>query len=217
MSTTEIIMAVLHLRKTDYDGIIKLAKRILLEGLYIDLTLYATPIVNKTEYEAQLQLAADAVALAEKGGDKAQRKKQIAGLYIMLRRLVNYVNGLYEGDEVKLLKSGFDVNAIPAPHTVFDKPVIKKILKGNVDHTIKINIEPLEGDTKKKKASKTFIVRIYKDPTTAEFTTVPAGSDSRNIIIKDVPYMVTIYYSIIVENAAGPSMESDRIKFTLTD
>jgi hypothetical protein len=217
MSPIEIIMAVLHMRKTDYDGIVNLAKRILLEGLYIDLTLYATPIVAKTEFEAQLQLTSDAVALAEKGGDKAQRTKQIKALYKMLRKLVNYVNGLYEGDEVSLKKSGFDINMVPSKHGFIDQLVIKRIVKGNLPHTVKISIEPMTGDEKNKTGSKNFIVRIYADMTTEECLTIAAGSDSRNIIIENIPFLVAKYYSISVKNSAGENMSSARIKFILTD
>jgi hypothetical protein len=217
MSPIEIIVAVLHLVKTDFSGITNLGKRILNQGIYVETTLYATPKIPKDEYEEQLNKAINAVALAENGGSIADRNKQIGLFYKMLRKLLNYVNGLYEDMQVELEKSGFETNAVPTPHTVFNQLVIKKIVQGNEDHTIKITIEPLEGDARKKKARKNFIVRIYKDMTTEEFVTVSAGTNSRKIILRDVPYMESLYYTIIVENAAGPSPESARRKFTLTD
>jgi molybdenum-dependent DNA-binding transcriptional regulator ModE len=217
MSPIEIIVAVLHLIKTDFAGITNLGNRILTKGIYVETGLFTTPKVPKDEFETQLNAAILAVAQAENGGSLAERSKQIGLFYKMLRKLLNYVNGLYEDMQVELEKSGFETNAIPTPHTVFNQPVIKKIVKGNEDHTIKISIEPLEGDAKKKKARKNYIVRTYVDMTTEEFVTISAGTNSRKIILHDVPYMESLYYTIIVENAAGPSPESARRKFTLTD
>jgi hypothetical protein len=217
MSPFEIIVAVLYLRKTDFAGITKLGTRILNKGIYVETTLYATPVVSKTEFEKQLQAAIDAVALADKGGSKADRKKQIDLFFKMLRKLVNYVNGLYEDMPVELEKSGFDTNAIPTPHALPDQPIIKKIIKGNEPGTIIIKLAPFTGLDKNKRERRTFIVLVFADAVTQEFDTVFTGTNSRKIVVENVPLMTTLYYTVIIRNAAGPSELASKIKYTLTD
>lgn len=217
MSPLTIIMAVLHLRKSDFAGIIKLGNRLVLEGLYVETTLYATPSVSKTDFEAQLKAVIEAVALADKGGDKAERTKQVNLIFKMFRKLLNYVNGLYEDEEVNLKKSGFDVNAVPSPHGVPDQLVIKKIVDHNLPGTIKIKLEPFTGSAANKKERKNYIVQVFAAEDATEYKSVVAGTNSRNIIVEDVPVMTSRWYSIIAVNAAGPSEPSSKVKFTLTD
>lgn len=217
MSPIEIIVAVLHLIKTDFAGITNLGNRILTKGIYVETTLYTTPKIPKAEFEAQLNATILAVAQAEKGGSLADRNKQIGLFYKMLRTLLNYVNGLYEDMKVELEKSGFETNAVPSPHTVPDKLVIKKIVKHNLPGTIKIMLEPFTGSETSKKERKNYIVLIFASEDATEYKSVVAGTNSRKLIVEDVPNMTTRWYSVIAVNAAGPSILASKVKFTLTD
>lgn len=217
MTTTELIKAVLHVSKKDFHQINDLATKIVTLGIFVETTLYATPTVTLVDFQHQLSLAIDAVALGDKGIDLPNRDKQSGLLFKMLKKLINYVNGLYEGDEVNLLKSGFDVNRTPAAHPVADQLVIKRIQKHNEANSVKIMLEAFTGLKLYKKEKRNYKVYVFATAETDVFKIGFSGPDSRKIIVKNVPVMISQWYAITVTNSAGESLMSARVKFTLTD
>jgi len=217
MKKQQIIKAVAHLKRTQYALINELGDRIILKGIYFNVLIYGTPTVSLADFTAQLKSAVDAVALGEKGIDLANRDLQSELLFKMIKKLLNYVNGLYEGDEVNLLKSGFDVNFPSAPHGVAPEPVIKSIVKGTDPHTIKVNLAKFTGPSNVKVEKRTYFVRIYSDESTESFKPGCSSTNSRKLILTNVPFLNALFYTVIIQNTAGFSVESARRKFTLTD
>ncbi len=217
MSTTDSIRAVLHLDNRDYEAINKLAYIILTKGIYFNIALFITPSIAELDFRNQYNASCNAVAAADNGGSKSARKVESRKMHKMLKKLMNYTNDLYEDDAVSLLKSGFELNLQPSPHPRPNQLIIKKIVAGADMGTVKIYLQPLSGLEIHLKEKRTYIVYVFADSETLEFRIGHTGTDSREIIIENVPLMTRQYYAITATNAAGESMLSNRVKFTLTD
>ncbi len=217
MTTIDLIKAVLHLKKTEYVKINQLTNVIITKGVYFNVLAYATPTVTAVAFKAQYKLSLDATDLVDKGGSIDDRNLQSGKLYKMIKKLLNYVNNEYEDDSENLMLSGFDLNRAPEKHPVNKAPVIKKIVAWNGLHTVKVYIEPLEGLEIHLQESKTYKVYVFATIDTQVFTIGYVGPDSRAMIVSNVPFGTAQFYAVTVTNAAGESMMSPRMKFTLTD
>ncbi len=216
MSTLNFIFAVLHVAIGDFTEINKLAQKVISNGIYANVTLFATPPITLLVFQAELTAAVNALNATTTGGDKTLRNTTSAQLLFSLHRLGYYANGLYLNDSVKLLASGLDLNRLNEVHPRPNKLVISRIVAGADMGTIKIYLTALTGEEANLKETRTYQVYLWADMETQVFSIVHTGTDSRELIVKNVPQMAIRFYSVTATNAAGESPQSGRTRFVLT-
>jgi len=216
MSTLNFIYAVLHVAVGDFTEINKLAKNVITNGIYANVSLYATPPIALLAFQAQLTAAVDALNATTLGSDKTLRNSTSADLLFSLHRLGFYANALYLNDATKLLASGLPLNRMPEVHPRPNMLVISRIVAGADMGTIKIYLTALTGEDIQLKETRTYQVYLWADMETQEFSIVHTGTNSHELIVKNVPLMAIRFYSVTATNAAGESPQSGRVRFVLT-
>jgi hypothetical protein len=217
--SSKVCIAVMGVSKTDHDGINNAAER-QLQGAYALPLMFPDMQVPEAEFKATWQASVEATAAAKDGGKSAitVRNKRSAELYgMMVDKNIPYFNTLYKGDREKLLKSGANVSDEFVPHTLLQQLIITSIKKGPGEKTVKVNIKFGSDEARSKTGTLIFTVYVFE---TAESTTPRIGcrsTNSRKLFVTNVPLMITQYYSVTVQNAAGENILASKVRFTLTE
>jgi hypothetical protein len=217
--SSKVCIAVLGVSKTDYDGINNAADREI-QGAYVEVVLFPNMPLTEVIFKAAWQASVEATAAAKDGGKTAItiRNKRSAELYsMMVDKNIPYFNTLYKGDREKLLKSGSNVSDEFVPHSLLQKLIITSIKKGPGDKTVKINIKFGSDEARSKKGTLIFTVYVFDS---ADSTTGRVGcrsTNSRKLLVSNVPLMTAQYYAVTVQNAAGENELCGKVRFALTE
>jgi hypothetical protein len=214
----KIVLAVMHCTKKQFFKVIELAFSVI-EKMYSHATEYPNP----PEPEAILQKAADdaaaAQALVKDGGklERANRDVAIGALFDLLEtKFLPYVNGLYRNKEQMLLLSGFEVSRDPVAVGVPPTPVINRIEKGTEPGSVKIILEKSTGPLNERKVSLMYFVYQTDDPLDeTKLKLVLMTSNSRKLIITDVPRGVDMYYCVSAYHGKNGTELCGKIKYML--
>ena len=213
-----ILIAVMHCT-------IKQPKKIIATGirvrdqLFANILLFATPPVTLLVFKGQLDKAVAAQAVVEDGKgsvtDTAIRDAETLALFLMLNPLLlYYVNGLYKGNKVNLLASGFEVSNEPNPKPAPSIPVVRKVVMTDLDlHTAKVYLAPfpvVEGG----RGLANYILQIAVGPPLEEnFKTVLTTTNSRKLFMKNLTRGVEIHIRLCASNSRGTSAWSTIVDF----
>ena len=144
---TRIFMAVMHCAKKAYDKIVKLGVSVG-DLMYANVADYAHPPRSKDDFLKIVNDAAEAQALTKGKGkyETSDRNDKLGILFNVLKKeYLPYVNGLYMGDKTKLLLSGMDVNDEPMAHSIPEKRSIRRVIKGPVPLSAKVELDRNKG------------------------------------------------------------------------
>jgi hypothetical protein len=205
--STKIAIAVLHCALGQWKKIIQRANKVK-DNLYVNVLLYATPKVAEADFTSQLGKASTAEAAALKGGveETARYYKETTLLFEYLGELVIYVNGLYRGNKVNLLASGFDVVDEMVPLDLPEPPVVNRMVTGPVPHSVKFYIQNLPGTVGKAKPHLTYIVAMTTDPSKDEnFIPELITSSKYKLLITGLTRGKEVFFRLAVKNTRGQS------------
>ncbi len=213
-----LYIAVMHCEKTEFKAVYFLAQKLLSKGVYFNTTTFTDNPVLKATFEAATEKLGGLISAAK--GNTAKRKERDEQSVVVFNYMFEelpYVNKVADHNITIINLSGFDSNVLPTAHPLAPKVVIKDIVKGTQPHTAKVKIGKLGGEEIYKKEKRTYLVYVFADITTEMFDIGCAVTNSRKMIVENVPYMVTKYYAVVILNAAGKNEMSAKMKFTLTD
>ena len=208
---------VLHCDGTDPSAVAILAARLVI-GLYFYVLIFLDPPIAKADFE--LALAKLNLLISEAQGNhrkKLECAAQCAIVFAMIKQLLGFAKPICGNDIELINKSGFDSSLVASPHPLADKASVRKIIKGADPHTIKVMLAKFTGLTRYKKETRTYTVYVYDSMETEVFKIGCSETNSRKLIVSDVPFLTPKYYAVGILNAAGKNEKSDRVKFTLTD
>ena len=218
MSPSTLYEAVMHCIKTNCQAVYFLGKKLITQGIYHNTTTFPNPEVEEEDFEPELTKLGNLITEAEGNSNKIlERDAQSAVVHALMAKNLPYVNKIADHNITIINLSGYDSNVIPSSHPVAEKAVIKNIIKGTQPHTVKIMIEKIGGEEIHKKERRTYIVYVFADMTTEVSEIGCTVTDSRKMIVENVPYLTAKYYAVVIMNAAGKNEMSARRKFTLTD
>jgi hypothetical protein len=209
--------AILDLLATDCDGNLKQGN-VFLTKLYQETVLYPTPTVTLTIFKGYVQDSADAITAAEKGGDVeiATRTQTTLTLHnAMSDKLIPYINSMWKGNRVNLEKSGAKISAVPSKVPPPDQPVIKKIVAGTEEGSVKIFLVRGIKSTDKKRSKKQYRIIMFENENDVKGVEVGSSWDSRKLYAYGVPYSVYRYFGVRAENSGGSSLLSIKGKYFL--
>lgn len=209
--------AILDLKNDDHEGVY-LQGTVFLAKLYVETTLYPSPIVPEVDFKALVKDCGDCNTAAEKGGD-AEIAAQIAATLslhkAMGKKLIPYINSLWEGNRLNLEKSGAKISAerskVPPP----EQPVISRIVRGPEAGSIKIYLVRGVNSSQKKRSKKQYRIFMFEKDDDTKGTDIGGSWDSRYLIGYGVPESVYRYFSVRVENSGGSSLLASKVRFFL--
>jgi hypothetical protein len=214
-----IVTAVMHCTIFQPKKVITVGIRVR-DLLFVNVLLYATPPITLILFKAQLDKAIAAQAVVEDGtGSVAQtatRDSEVLALFLMLNPLlITYVIGLYKGDKVKLLASGFEVSSDPNPKPAPSVPVITKVLMTDLAlHKAKVYLAKFPALLTGSRGVVNYIVQVAEGaPTEENFKTVLTTTSSRKLVIPDLTRGTEIHIRICASNARGTSAWSSVADF----
>ena len=217
MSKKHVYEPVLHCDGRYPNKVISLSNK-LMGGVYYNTGIFEHPTVVKSVFlQAKLKLEKLNTEAKRNNDLMGERNTQCALVFEYIKQLLSYVKPICGNDIKKINKTGFDANYIRKAHPIFSKAVIKKVVKGIDPHTVKVMLAMLEGSEKHKKGGHTYIVCVFDSMETEEFRVGCIESDSRALIVDEVPFLIAQYYAVGIQNAAGKNELSAKVKFTLTD
>jgi len=193
--------------------------RMVLADLYSRPDLYANPTVFKADLEAQLEKASSAQAATRGGGvsETATRDSEVEKLFELLKkRLLTWVNGLYEGEREKLMASGFGVSKDPSPKEIPSQPNIKYITDANTGNTFcaKIVLVKKTNPLDEKKEVYTYIVQMSKErDNESSYVTVLMTQNQYKLIVPNLERGVEVFFRVARRNARGQSYWSEPVSF----
>jgi len=194
------------------------AQTLLLDGMYVNTTVFgAIPVVQLDMQTETNKLVLLCIAAKGNTQKTQERDEQRDVVFPLIVQDFDYAVTVCGSDVNKMNQSGFPHSGDTSVHPVAPKQVIKRIVKGPDENSIKVMLEPQEGEVKFKKEARTWIVRVYDDENATEYRIGCTVTDSQNMIVRDVPLMKAQWYAVIVVNAAGSSELSGKLKHTLTD
>jgi hypothetical protein len=210
--------AIMGCSKRDYQDINELGVRVC-EIMYANPEIYSHPPLTDLQLRAKVDLCLDAQANVEGGSikDTVNRNVKLADLHETLKYdFLIYVNGLWMGNEKNLVLSGFPLCKEPTPHGVPETPVIKRIVNGAEPGTVKIMLEKRTGPQNERRDSLLYTVYMSKDLTDdSTLIRVLTTSNSRALIVRDVPKESVIYYCVSAHRGSVESKLSAKVKYML--
>jgi hypothetical protein len=186
------------------------------ENLYVNTTLYTTPKVAEGDFTDQLIKSDKAKAAAMKGGvdETAIYYKETTSVYDYLVVLLFYVNGLYRGNKVNLLASGFDVVDEMAPSDLPSVPNVNRVVAGPAPHSAKFYLTRIGGLQPQKKSSETITIQMAEDPSSeANFDTVLETTNRNKLLVTGLTRGKEVYFRLNARNRRGVSDWTDVIPF----
>jgi hypothetical protein len=213
-----VCVAILGLRNTDYDDIVKQAG-VFLEKFYQEIVLYPNPLIPEIEFREQYEKARKASTAAVKGSssDKATHKQECAILYKWMQdKLIEYINSLYAGNRPLLERSGAKIKSDPTPVPPPDQPIIKRIERGPEPNSVKIFLVRGINSKQKRRSRLCYFILMYKDMEVRTGIEVGSSWSSINLIGYDVPDNEYLYFAVRASNSSGSSLPSSRVKYFLS-
>ena len=218
MSPSRPIEPVLHCTSREFDKVYNLGVKLLNEGVYYNTVTFPAVPVLQVDFETDNNKLRDLIAVAKGNTDKTdERNAQSIEVHKLLKSILNYAKAVCGDDIEKINLSGFDPSDDPTPHSKAPQAVIKRIEKYSEPHSVKVMLEPAEGLESEKQEVRTYVVRVFNYMETEEYREGCSTTDSRELIVRNVPYLMAQYYAVIIINAAGANELSGKLKFTLTD
>ena len=218
MTASPIVEPVMHVSADDPEGVEKLATKLLTEGLYANPTEFPDPKIAELTFSTDNGKLTDLIASAK--GNTAilkMRNEQSELVHANIKANLGYVKPICTGNYELIKKSGFDPSIIPSAHALAPKAVIKKIVKGPGFNTVKVMLVKGTGLELNKRESRSYIVYLFDMETGKLVRTGCSNTDSRKLIVPDVPFNTAFNYSVAIQNAAGLNEPSEKMKFTLND
>jgi hypothetical protein len=215
---TRIVMAVMHCALNQPKKIISRGISVR-DLLFVNVLLFATPPITLILFSAQLTKAIAAQAVVEDKGsvaNTATRDAEVLALFLMLNPLLlSYVNGLYKGDKVKLLASGFAASSDPNPKPAPSVPVIRRVAMTDLAlHIAKVFLTPFPKLETGSRGVVNYIMQVAVGaPTEENFHTVLATTNSRKLFIPALTRGVEIHIRVCASNARGTSAWSSVFDF----
>ena len=161
------------------------------------------------ELNAELENLELLISKAE-GGEHLSvesRNKVSESVYLMLKKLQAYVNKVADGDRVTILLSGFDANEEAARRPIPEKVVVRSVDFGDVIHSAKIRIEPLQN-------VRTF--KVEKSLAPSDENTWKLAVDnvsSRELNVQGLIRAQEIWFRVAAGNARGWGEWSEPVSF----
>jgi hypothetical protein len=218
MAKAKIVEPVMHVEATDFEGVEKLGTKLINTGLYFNTTDFPNPTIALTDFKPEVLLLNNLIAAAK--GNTAilkQRDEQSVVVHSLIKQDLMYVKPICIGDYTLINKSGFDPSIPAAAHPLAPKAVIKKIVKGPGFNTIKVMLVKASGEEALKRENRSYIVLVYEINTGKLLRTGCVSTNSRKLLVPEVPLMTPFDYVVAIQNAAGINEPSAKMKFTLTD
>jgi hypothetical protein len=212
---SRIARAVLHCWLGQWKLIILRAGKVK-ENLYVNTGLYPAPKIPEHDFTEQLRLASEAETAASGGGvdETAAFYKETTLLFNMMRVLIFYVNGLYRGNKVNLLASGFDVLDESVPLCIPSVPLIHRVVPGQEPHSAKFYLTKTPGIPGKKKPSVTYIVEMTSDPSKEEnFKRKFETTNQFLLLITGLTRGQEVFFRLAARNSRGQSDWTEIIPF----
>ncbi len=161
---------------------------------------YVTPIPSL----AEIKTATDALESAYNdalNGDRAKKatmritRKALKELIV---KLADYVQITSDGDETKILSSGFGVRKQPSPASVPSTPVDVKVTATEFDYALDITAKSVKG-------AKSYVLEMCADPLVeANFKPEEMGTKP-SMRVKDLNQGTKYWFRLLAINAAGKS------------
>jgi hypothetical protein len=209
--------AILDLLPTDFDGVYKQGT-VFLAKMYLETTLYATPIIAEVDFKPLVKDLGDANIAAENGGEVELAVQMACSVKLhkaMGKKLIPYINSLWEDNRVNLEKSGAKISAerskVPPP----EQPIISKIEAYNEAGSVKIYLVRGKQSTNKKRSKKQYRIFMFEKEDDAKGTEIGSSFDSRYLYGYEVPTAVYRFFAVRAENSGGSSLLSTKVKFYL--
>jgi hypothetical protein len=216
--SSKIAKAILDLSPTDWKGILTQGK-LFLSHLYVETTLYPTPIIAEADFKPLVENADKAMVAAENGGDiEMANREEMCGklLEAMGQKLIPYINGLWAGNRTNLEKSGAKVSALPSPVPPPDQPVIKKIVRGPEAGSVKIYLVRGVNSSLKKRSRTEYRIFMFEKEEDTKGIEIGDTTNSTKLIGYDVPESVYRYFSVRAKNTGGSSLLASKVRFFLS-
>ncbi len=209
--------AILDLLPTDFDGVYKQGG-VFINTLYVETTLYATPIITEADFKPLVKDLGDANLAVANGGDVEKAIQMAASIKLhkaMGDKLIPYINSLWKGNRVNLEKSGAKISAEPKKVPPPDQPIIDRIVKGPVAGSLKVYLVRGKKSTLKKRSKKHYRIFMFEKEEDIKGVEVGDTFDSRTLFAYDVPASVYRFYAVRAENSGGSSLLSSKVKYFL--
>jgi hypothetical protein len=132
----------------------------------------------------------------------------------MMRVLVFYVNGLYRGDKVNLLASGFDVLDESLPQGIPSVPIINRVVPGGEPHSAKFYLAKTPAIPGRKKPSVTYILEMAADADMEEnFKRKLSTTNQFLLLITGLTRGKEVFFRLAAKNSRGQSDWTETIPF----
>lgn len=216
--SSKICKAILDLSPNDWNGVHTQGETFL-SHLYVETTLYPSPVVTEADFKILVKDAGDAILAAEKGDDVAKANRLATCIILhtaMQDKLISYINSLWKGNRVNLEKSGAKISAEPTPVPPPDQPVIKKIEHGPVFGSVKIYLVRGVNSTLKKRSRTLYRIFMFEKEEDIKGVEIGSTYNSNKLYGYEVPVSEYRYFSVVAQNSGGSSLLASKVRFFLT-
>ncbi|MCX6198410.1 MAG: fibronectin type III domain-containing protein [Bacteroidetes bacterium] len=161
---------------------------------------FVTPIPSLADIKAATDALENAYTDALNGdrAKKATMRITRKALKELIVKLADYVQIISDGDETKILSSGFGVRKQRTPATVPDVPIDVKVSSTEFDGALDISFKPVKG-------AKSYVFEICADPLAEKNFTPVEISTRSSIRVKDLAPGTKYWFRVLAVNAAGKS------------
>ncbi len=187
--STKVEIVVMNADEHEHQKHIDRAAKVL-EGVFGHPLVFVLPTVTEGALTTASEEASTAQGLVKGGGVQATitRNTKSLILFLLLSKIILYVNGLFKGIPDKLGLSGFDLSSQPVPRPIPEPPVVDRTEKGRVAHSVKVFLVKKVG--KQKKDSFTYNVQV------AEVAVLP-------LVYKDVLQTKSMFKIVLINCVKG--------------
>jgi hypothetical protein len=216
MSKPFVPKLILNVKPTEFNNVSFRSHQVEENGMYANLLKFPNIPEDKTEYSNDL-VKFDGYILSAEGNTKNKEKRDEYS-YIMYDKLNNNLKyaKLVCGTNLEMMQlTGYEHTLPPEPAQLPETRETKKVVQLKEAGSIRFILEPATGSKKSRRQQKTYFIKIFASETAKEYTIGCTTTNSRELIVKNVPEGVSHFYHIVIQNTAGINELAGKTRYNL--